>query len=208
VVAMLVAWSFPGRFYMWPPLVAAALSYIGSVVWLYEKRLAGEVILYLTGLICLVGALLATEFRESATTPYQILSVLDLISSGLLLGVTMAAMLLGHWYLNTPTMELVPLKRLVRLMILAVLVRTLLSAIILFVNGWSVGGMSGATMTFVVLRWMCGLIGALVLALMAWQTLKIPNTQSATGILYVGVIATFLGELVAQLLSVDEMYAV
>jgi hypothetical protein len=36
---------------------------------------------------------------------------------------------------------------------------------------------------------------------MAWQTLKIPNTQSATGILYVAVIAVFLGELTAQLLS-------
>ena len=36
---------------------------------------------------------------------------------------------------------------------------------------------------------------------MSWQTLKIPNTQSATGILYVAVITTFLGELTAQLLS-------
>ena len=29
----------------------------------------------------------------------------------LALGVTLAAMLLGHWYLNTPTMELLPLRR-------------------------------------------------------------------------------------------------
>jgi hypothetical protein len=36
---------------------------------------------------------------------------------------------------------------------------------------------------------------------MAWQTLKIPNTQSATGILYVGVIFVFLGELAALVLS-------
>ena len=36
---------------------------------------------------------------------------------------------------------------------------------------------------------------------MTWQTLKIPNTQSATGILYVAVILTFLGELVSHLLS-------
>jgi len=31
--------------------------------------------------------------------------------------------------------------------------------------------------------------------------LQIPNTQSATGILYVAVIATFLGELTSLLLS-------
>jgi len=41
---------------------------------------------------------------------------------------------------------------------------------------------------------------------MAWQTLKIPNTQSATGILYVGVMTTFLGELTAQLLSQDAAF--
>jgi len=39
------------------------------------------------------------------------------------------------------------------------------------------------------------------LAWMAWQTLKIPNTQSATGILYVAVITVFIGELTSLLLS-------
>ncbi len=43
---------------------------------------------------------------------------------------------------------------------------------------------------------------------MSWQTLKIPNTQSATGILYVAVIVTFLGELVAHLLSQELPYPV
>jgi hypothetical protein len=32
-------------------------------------------------------------------------------------------------------------------------------------------------------------------------TLKVPNTQSATGILYAAVTLVFLGELTAQLLS-------
>jgi hypothetical protein len=36
---------------------------------------------------------------------------------------------------------------------------------------------------------------------MTWETLKIPNTQSATGILYAGVILVFVGELVSQLLG-------
>ena len=41
------------------------------------------------------------------------------------------------------------------------------------------------------------LFGVLALLWMAWQTLKIPNTQSATGILYVAVIGVFVGELTA-----------
>ena len=43
-------------------------------------------------------------------------------------------------------------------------------------------------------------------ALAAWHTLKLPNTQSATGILYVGVIGTFLGELMSLLLSSESTY--
>ncbi len=41
---------------------------------------------------------------------------------------------------------------------------------------------------------------------MSWETLKIPNTQSATGILYVGVILTFLGEVAGLLISRETMY--
>jgi hypothetical protein len=48
------------------------------------------------------------------------------------------------------------------------------------------------------IRWSAGLVGVLLVGIMAWQTLRIPNTQSATGILYVGVILAFLGELTAQ----------
>jgi hypothetical protein len=35
---------------------------------------------------------------------------------------------------------------------------------------------------------------------MAWETARIRSTQSATGILYVVVILSFLGELTSQLL--------
>ena len=58
------------------------------------------------------------------------------------------------------------------------------------------------------LRWLAGLIGILGLAGMTWQTLKIPNTQSATGILYVAVIFAFLGELSSQLLLIEAPNAV
>jgi hypothetical protein len=36
---------------------------------------------------------------------------------------------------------------------------------------------------------------------MVWQTARIRATQSATGILYAGVILTFFGELISQLLN-------
>ena len=51
------------------------------------------------------------------------------------------------------------------------------------------------------LRWLAGLIGLPILLLMSRMTLEIPNTQSATGILYVACLAVILGELTAQLLG-------
>ena len=49
-------------------------------------------------------------------------------------------------------------------------------------------------------RWLLGLLGPTALGWMAWETARIRSTQSATGILYVVVIACFLGELTSLLL--------
>ena len=129
-----------------------------------------------------------------------LLAWLDPLSSGLVLGWTMAAMFLGHWYLNSPTMALAPLMRLVLLMAVAVCLRAVVEA-------WGLAeqfgqhGPSTQQVMFISLRWLSGIFGVLALAWMAWQTLKIPNTQSATGILYVAVIGTFLGELTSLLMA-------
>jgi hypothetical protein len=65
---------------------------------------------------------------------------------------------------------------------------------------------SASWLLFELLRWSFGLIGVLALLWMTWQTLKIPNTQSATGILYVAVIGTFVGELTGLLLSAESAF--
>jgi hypothetical protein len=110
-------------------------------------------------------------------------------------------MLLGHWYLNAPGMQLAPLRRLIALSMLAVAIHGGLAMV------GVVGEISAAESTsvtwilFLVLRWAFGLVGLTLLLWMAWQTLRIPNTQSATGILYVAVTAAFAGELMGLLLS-------
>jgi hypothetical protein len=187
-------------------VAAAAASYAGSVLWLYERPRAGVAALYLVGLLALMGAELATPWSRQATPAAMALALADLASSGLLLGTTLAAMLLGHWYLNTPTMELVPLERLLMWMILAVIARTVLCAVGLSLELSQRGTMDSTILAFLVLRWLSGLIGTLAMAILARQTLRIPNTQSATGILYVGVVLAFMGELISLLLSVQSFY--
>ena len=186
----------------------AVLSYIGSVLWLYEKAEAGGLVLFVLALTGLIAAGIATPWSEATSGTGIILAFLDLSSSGLLLGVTLSAMFLGHWYLNTPTMELLPLKRLVVFMVIAILVRTVVSGTGLFLQASSPAPLETAFWIFVSFRWLSGLLGTFMLALMSWYTLKVPNTQSATGILYAGVILTFLGELTSQLLSVDTLYPI
>ncbi|MEQ8785568.1 MAG: hypothetical protein RIC55_04685 [Pirellulaceae bacterium] len=188
----------------------AVVSYVGSVLWLYEQRLAGQIALYLAAIASLTAAALATPWDSSGGETVSRMEIslgfCNLISSGLLLGSTLSAMLLGHWYLNTPTMELAPINRLVALMAGAIVARALLAAVGLALFASAQGALPTSFWIFVALRWLAGIVGTLVLAGLTWQTLKVPNTQSATGILYAAVICAFIGELTSQLLSADTLY--
>ena len=187
-------------------LGAALLSYVGSVCYLYQSIRSGRVVLGLVSLSTLVGVLLGTpQLVDSVSlSPLAlVLWVSDGPTSGLLLGVTLGAMLLGHWYLNTPSMQMAPLRRLLALMVAALFLRMLVCGI-----GLGATCMEGPIPApwFVVLRWVTGLASPLVMAWMVERTLRIPNTQSATGILYVAAVTVFTGELMSQLLSVTTTY--
>ena len=114
-------------------------------------------------------------------------------------------MLLGHWYLNAPGMQLAPLRRLLAAAAVVVVLHAALC-------GWSASLRAAQPMrnnsvvAVLALRWLFGLAGVVILIWMAWRTLDVPNTQSATGILYVAVIGTFVGETMSLLLSAESVY--
>jgi hypothetical protein len=203
-LAALVLWLAPpeSASHVWPAAVAAVASYLGAAAWLYEKTGPGLLALAIVA----AGSLTGATFNHPAplsgvAEPTDWLRLTDPAAGGAVLGVTMAAMLLGHWYLNAPGMPLAPLFRLINLMIASLVVRAALATMSHFL-AVRAGEMFDVTQwLFVALRWLTGLIGAVVVAVMARETLKVPNTQSATGILYVGVIVTFIGELTSLLMS-------
>lgn len=205
VLAALVAFSSPEFFHYGLPLAGAVLSYIGSVIWLYEKRTAGRVALVLVAALALGGAIFGGPSPLSSAGAATILRLLDPLTGGLVLGTTIAAMFLGHWYLNTPTMQLGPLRRLLAAMLIAVALRAGLCGAGLALE-CSASSIPSAQWWFLALRWTSGIAIPLVLIWMTWKTLQIPNTQSATGILYVAVITTFTGELTSQLLSAHSTF--
>jgi hypothetical protein len=119
------------------------------------------------------------------------------------LGTALAAMLLGHWYLVDHGMPLAPLRRLTLAYGIAVAARIGVLAVAAArtpglgerfgsAEAFLRGG--GATLLLVAAF---GVLLPPLLAAGAWGTLRVPNTQSATGILYVAVIAAFTGELAA-----------
>lgn len=184
-----------------PAVIAAVVSYAACLFWWIEKPVFGKCLLVATGMSAVYGLWHVLPVRSGDVTVWWGWWLLDALTSGLLLGAALSSMFLGHWYLNTPSMEIEPLRRLLRLMFAGLFLRTLVAGFgldqFLGVTA-SVEGLAGA---FLILRWSAGLLGTGVAGILAWKTLDIPNTQSATGILYVCVITTFLGELAAVLLS-------
>ncbi len=189
-----------GRLVAFLALILAVLSYAGSVAWLYEKSKVGKGLLALQVLI----TLFAGGYVEACTASTRwgaALRIVHMASSGALLGWLLTAMLLGHYYLNWPGMQLDPLRRLLAGVLVTVGVRACVAAtgLIFFPMDWN--RTSAILWGLLALRWMAGIGGPLVTARMAQLCLRIPNTQSATGILYAGVVLTLLGELVGELLA-------
>ncbi len=206
VLATMVAAAGSGQFALAPPLLAAIVSYVGAVLWLYEKPRAGIAALAVVAGVTLWGAWADTPWQRTTGPLDTLLLALGPPSGGLVLGITIAAMFLGHWYLNTPTMAIGPLERLVTVMGISVGLRAAVEAANLALDIQATGWPDTEQTIFIALRWLSGIFGAMALVVMTRKTLKIPNTQAATGMLYVGVIATFLGELTSQLLAAETRY--
>ena len=201
------AWMLSGQF--WLAVASAVLCYIGAVIWIYERAALGKAAIAAVAACSLAALTLPIAARLPREFAWQLAGR---ITGGWLLGFVVTAMLLGHWYLNTPTMKLAPLNRLILLLAAAVAARVLVCGLGLFLEN----GMHPDApllswrrwMLFIALRWLAGILGVGLLAGLTGQTLKIPNTQSATGILYAAVILAFIGELMSQLLSAAAHYPV
>lgn len=184
----------------WLAVASAVAAYVASAIWLYDAPRSGKAAIAVSGSLALLAAWQSARGGFGTSfTPWQDLGLLaDIVTSGALMGFTLGAMLLGHFYLNAPGMKLEPLSKLMRLMAGSIAARAVAAGVGLAIL-CSQAPPDATTWVFLALRWLAGLVGASIVVVMVWQTLKIPNTQSATGILYAGVIVVAIGELVALL---------
>lgn len=176
----------------------AGTSFLGSVMWTLERRRAGSVLAFVVAGLSGITLLLSVAQIGVWQTPAGWLLWMSELSTAALLGGSVTGMLLGHWYLTAPTMSIAPLGRLTLFFGVAVVVRLLLSSLSLYLE-WD--EFAGTTQwVWLSLRWLAGIVGPLAVFVMTWQILKYRNTQAATGVLFVGVILTFIGEMTASLL--------
>lgn len=200
------------------------LGFLGSALWTLERRTGAErvgfgVLLLSTSLIVVpnfvphvviyVHDTTVTSVGNSGTTSQlaNALMAASEFAGAALLGSTVVGMLLGHWYLTTPTMSIDPLKRLNKLLGIAGVLRLLVSMAVvgllsagLLATTDTTARLSSVPRAWLSLRWLAGIIGPLVVSLMVWRILKYRNTQAATGVLFVGVILAFIGDMTAALL--------
>lgn len=199
-----------GQTPLWPASVlrggcfaAAGVAYVSSVLWTLGRRRGGTACLFAIAAISTATLLAGSLSRESLSTGLSALTAFSELATSLTIGSATVGMLLGHWYLTSPTMSIAPLSTANLCFASAAGSRLAVSATSLLV-GWqslSEVSLAGTPLMWLVLRWLAGIVAPLVLALMVWRILRYRNTQAATGVLFVGVIVTFIGELSATLVS-------
>ena len=152
--------------------------------------------------IAAVAAVLLAMTADGDPAGRWALNAASRLASATLLGSTLTAMLLGHYYLTAPAMSIEPLKRFVRLMGASLGVRTVLAALALI--AWREDASSAAASIsplFLAMRWGMGIAGFGLATYLAWRTVQIRSTQSATGILYIAMTLLLFGELSSLILA-------
>jgi len=157
------------------------------------------------GLVALIAnmmLLMPPGFGAVAAVAYA----LTAITSALVLGLVSGAMLFGHWYLIDLDMPVDYLRTYIRL--LGVVLVADLVALGLAIGLPAILGSAGAAaavhelfashLGLLAVRLLLGPLATIVLVWMCWQTLKIPQTMAATGLLYIAVMSVLVGEMLGR----------
>ena len=198
--------SLPGRLAFVALLVAEAAlvlywATIGRMLASIRPAILG--VAFGGGLVSIVLEALAVS--SGLTT--DALTIASFLSSAALLGGACTAMVLGHWYLILPSMQVSHLQSIVKLHIASMVVRVAVvgAAVFVAIATWQPGlgpnfrhYITSIAGIFFWQRVLFGLFGPALLSYLTWETAKIRSTQSATGILYVDFFTVVVGEVLAK----------
>jgi len=181
---ILESWSNIRRALVWV-FTALALGYLVTVLAKLPEQI-GTAVAVAGGV---VGVLAVLVIPASGATVEPTLFAAGLVTATLALGSVTAGMLLGHWYLVTPKLSPVPLRRLIWLLIGALAAQGLLVA-------WSVviGYSAMEPVAWLTgLRFFVGVAFPLAIAILALRATDAPSMQSTTGLLYISLATVMAG---------------
>lgn len=178
-------------------IVAAVVSYAGTVFWALGRRLPGNACIHVLNVLCML-ALGLHSWRVPNHSGIFLQLVSD-FSSAAVVGSVLTGMLLGHWYLTTPTMSITPIWWFNKAIVISVTLRFCASSWSLMEFGAQLPDTTH--LIWLAIRWGGAILLPAAMTVMVWRILKHRNTQSATGVLFAGLVMVFMGEMTASLLE-------
>jgi hypothetical protein len=132
--------------------------------------------------------------------------VITAVTSAMVLGLVSGAMMFGHWYLIDLGMDVEYLRSFIRVIAIAliadIVAMGLALAVLALFGGTeatsSIADLFENHLALFAMRVVLGPVASLVLTWMCWQTLKIPQTMAATGLLYIALMSVVVGEMLGR----------
>lgn len=127
-----------------------------------------------------------------------------LLTCAAVLGTSLVAMSTGHWYLANAKLSFDILVRLCRLFVAAIAAKIVVSGVYLATRFAEYRTLEDFDQLVIGVRLLAGLGFGLALAIMSLVCAKGRSNQSATGILYVGVVFVLIGETISMYLTLGQ----
>lgn len=189
-----------------------------TLSWWFKRPLFTQ-ILFISASIC--GAawivLSAQRYFQIVQLPGEmILLPLQFLTAAALLGAVHTGMWFGHWYLVTPDLPVMYLKRFNTVLLFTLSAVTLLLCLNIFFRQRATDVVPFNLFYQIIfgMRLLIGIVGTLLLYFITWDCLRpksvardvLGATRAATGFLFIAIITVFLGEFCSRFLLFEMRF--
>lgn len=199
-------------------LVFSALLLLYTISLWLKQPLINRVLL-IGGTICgIVWVVYSAQSYETSTDlpASRLLLPVQFLISAVLLGSVNSGMWFGHWYLVTPNLPVIHLKRFNQIFLVSLLLSISLFILNVFLR-WQAADVSPLNFFHQIAFWLRILIGfggSALLYIIIWDCLREKSTQrdvvgatrAATGFLYIAMLTVFIGEFCGRLLLLEVRF--
>ena len=207
-----------GTAYLWLTRTASGVGIVEVLLWLafiglfagYMATLWGESMglrakLYAAALLTGSAALIASAWSLFPLSGFvlHVIATLTTLASAAALGAVTTGMLIGHWYLIDPGMEIEPFHRCFRYFVATLWIEigglvAVLGGLLLMGDASGGADLIQAHLELLLLRVALGPVAALGISVMIRRVLAIPQTMAATGLFYIATLAVLVGEFLGR----------